>query len=204
MNRFVRHRINGSRFRTVATPEASLASLSAVAAQLPGELPNGDLPLRRLARVSPPAVRHYDGYWSLASKTMRTARSITSGENFGDFLMWLHSQSKEPPSSPRRRHVTGDGRTLTDTGLPSPLSIRGGRKAAGPVTTPQRWTKTQPTVPTGSADSLGRLFMPAACRCCRTAMAPDQGRSGKSGEPGHSLPTALRHRSTGRLREGLL
>ncbi len=26
-------------------------------------------------------------YWSLASKTMRTARSITSGENFGDFLM---------------------------------------------------------------------------------------------------------------------
>ena len=28
-----------------------------------------------------------DGYWSLASKTMRTARSITSGENFGDFLI---------------------------------------------------------------------------------------------------------------------
>jgi hypothetical protein len=24
----------------------------------------------------------------LASKTMRTARSWTSGENFGDFLMW--------------------------------------------------------------------------------------------------------------------
>jgi GNAT superfamily N-acetyltransferase len=33
---------------------------------------------------------------------MRTARSITSGENFGDFLMWLHSQSKEPPQIPGR------------------------------------------------------------------------------------------------------
>ncbi|MCZ8177015.1 MAG: hypothetical protein O9343_17715, partial [Burkholderiaceae bacterium] len=30
---------------------------------------------------------HCDGYWSLASNTMRTARSITSGENFGDFLI---------------------------------------------------------------------------------------------------------------------
>ena len=30
---------------------------------------------------------HCDAYWSLASKTMRTARSITSGENFGDFLI---------------------------------------------------------------------------------------------------------------------
>jgi Abortive infection C-terminus len=31
-------------------------------------------------------------YWSLASKTMRTARSMTSGEIFGDFLTqsWLH------------------------------------------------------------------------------------------------------------------
>jgi hypothetical protein len=28
---------------------------------------------------------HCDAYWSLASRTMRTARSITSGENFGDF-----------------------------------------------------------------------------------------------------------------------
>ncbi len=27
------------------------------------------------------------GYWSLASKTMYTARSWTSGENFGDFLI---------------------------------------------------------------------------------------------------------------------
>jgi hypothetical protein len=32
---------------------------------------------------------------------MRTARSITSGENFGDFLMMApFSQSKEPPQNP--------------------------------------------------------------------------------------------------------
>ena len=41
-------------------------------------------------------------YWSLASKTMRTARSITSGENFGDFLMLAHCQAKEPPQNPGR------------------------------------------------------------------------------------------------------
>jgi len=29
-----------------------------------------------------------DGYWSLASKTMRTARSTTTGENYRDFLMF--------------------------------------------------------------------------------------------------------------------
>ena len=41
---------------------------------------------------------HCDSYWSLASNTMRTARSITSGENFADFLMMApSSQTKEPP-----------------------------------------------------------------------------------------------------------
>jgi hypothetical protein len=29
---------------------------------------------------------HCDGYWSSTSKTMRTVPSMTSGENFGDFL----------------------------------------------------------------------------------------------------------------------
>jgi hypothetical protein len=49
--------------------------------------------LRSVLAVQPilPAIdsiaAHCDEYWSLASKTMRTARSITSGEYFGDFLM---------------------------------------------------------------------------------------------------------------------
>src|SRR4030095_7024662 len=72
----------------------------------PGRMPLSRSPwrthLRSVSAVQQPAIdsiaAHCDGYWSLASKTMRTARSITSGENFGDFLMLApFSQSKEPP-----------------------------------------------------------------------------------------------------------
>lgn len=50
---------------------------------------------------------HCYGYWSLASKTMRTARSWTSGENFGDFLM-LAPFSIEGASSNAGRFRQGD------------------------------------------------------------------------------------------------
>src|SRR5438552_11948561 len=63
----------------------------------PGRAPLSRSPwrthLRSVSAVQPilPAIdsiaAHCDGYWSLPSKTMRTARSCTSGENFGDFLM---------------------------------------------------------------------------------------------------------------------
>ncbi|MGC8703625.1 MAG: hypothetical protein ACP5RV_11960, partial [Thiomonas sp.] len=44
---------------------------------------------------------------SLASNTMRTARSMTSGEYFGDFLIMApSSQSKEPPQKPGRFRET--------------------------------------------------------------------------------------------------
>src|SRR4051812_45691103 len=63
----------------------------------PGRAPLSRSPwrthLRSVSAVQPillaidSIAAHCDGYWSLASKTMRTARSTTSGENFGDFLM---------------------------------------------------------------------------------------------------------------------
>ncbi len=63
----------------------------------PGRAPLSRSPWRtHLRSVSPvqpillaidSIAAHYDGCWSLASKTMRTARSCTSGENFGDFLI---------------------------------------------------------------------------------------------------------------------
>src|SRR3954469_13990386 len=64
---------------------------------VPGRTPLSRSPwrthLRSVSAVQPileaidSIAAHCDGYWSLASKTMRTARSVTSGENFGDFLM---------------------------------------------------------------------------------------------------------------------
>jgi hypothetical protein len=64
---------------------------------------------RSVSAVQPilPAIdsmaAHCDGYWSLASNTMRTARSTTSGETFGNFLIMApSSQSKEPPQIPGR------------------------------------------------------------------------------------------------------
>jgi hypothetical protein len=45
---------------------------------------------------------HCDAYWSLASRTMRTARSITSGENFGDFHFLAPFLIEEPPREPGR------------------------------------------------------------------------------------------------------
>src|SRR5271165_6537191 len=46
---------------------------------------------------------HCDAYSSLDSATIRTARSMTSGENFDDlFMMAPFSQMMEPPSNPGR------------------------------------------------------------------------------------------------------
>jgi len=45
---------------------------------------------------------HCDGYSPRCSCTMRTARSRSSGENFGDFLMAPFSQAKEPSQNPGR------------------------------------------------------------------------------------------------------
>src|SRR5438552_18973292 len=64
---------------------------------LPGRTPLSRSPWRtHLRSVSPvhpillaidSIAAHCDGYWSLTSQTMRTARSCTSGANFGDFLI---------------------------------------------------------------------------------------------------------------------
>lgn len=43
---------------------------------------------------------HCDSYWLPASSTMRTARSITSGEYFDFFHGGSISQILEPPSNP--------------------------------------------------------------------------------------------------------
>jgi hypothetical protein len=87
----------------------------------PGRTPLSRSPwrthLRSVSAVQPilPAIdsiaAHCDGYWSLASKTMRTARSMTSGEYFGDFLILApFSQSKEPPQNPGRFSLGLHGR----------------------------------------------------------------------------------------------
>jgi len=79
---------------------------------------------RSVSAVQPilPAIdsiaAHCDGYWSLASKNVRTARSITSGENFRTSSSWRHSQSKETPQNAGRFTAIGstdrwDGQPLT-------------------------------------------------------------------------------------------
>src|SRR5271165_1969418 len=59
---------------------------------------------------------HCDAYSSLDSATIRTARSMTSGENFDDlFMMAPFSQMMEPPSNPGRftsEHMIEDTRRL--------------------------------------------------------------------------------------------
>ena len=46
---------------------------------------------------------HSEGYSPRCSRTMRTARSRTSGENWFDFLLMAQSsQRKEPPQNPGR------------------------------------------------------------------------------------------------------
>jgi hypothetical protein len=52
---------------------------------------------------------HCDGYWSLASNTIRTARSITSGENFGDFLIMAPFSIEGASSNCGAVHITGIG-----------------------------------------------------------------------------------------------
>ena len=44
-------------------------------------------PVQPILPATDSIAAHCDGYWSLASTPMRTARSKTSGENFGDFLI---------------------------------------------------------------------------------------------------------------------
>ena len=49
---------------------------------------------------------HREGYSPRCSRTMRTARSRTSGENWFDFLLMAQSsQRKEPPQNPGAVHT---------------------------------------------------------------------------------------------------
>src|SRR5438552_15148628 len=85
----------------------------------PGRAPLSRSPwrthLRSVSAVQPilPAIdsiaAHCDGYWSLASKTMRTARSCTSGENFGDFLILAPFPIEGASSIPGAVHVAPVG-----------------------------------------------------------------------------------------------
>ena len=55
-------------------------------------------------------VAHCDGYSPRASATMRTARSRTSGLNFGDFFMAPSSQKLGPPPNPGRFSLLNDNK----------------------------------------------------------------------------------------------
>src|SRR5690606_28278484 len=101
--------------RSSRTSRSSSLMRCCSAVVAPGRTPLSRSPWRtHLRSVSPvqpilPAIdsiaAHCDGYWSFASKTMRTARSMTSGDNFGDFLILAPFSIEEASLNPGAVHV---------------------------------------------------------------------------------------------------
>ena len=101
----------------IKTPARGLQNETSSAVVAPGRTPLSRSPwrtyLRSVSAVQPilPAIdsiaAHCDGYWSLASNTMRIARSITSTENFGDFLMLAPFSIEGASSKPGAIHSRG-------------------------------------------------------------------------------------------------
>lgn len=106
-------------------------------------------------------------YWSLASKTMRTARAITSGERFGDFLIMapfsiegalLESggvQSVPSAAGPRvpgygfDRQLCGD--EIRGRGCLLRVDRRPTRTAADRLHNSRNWAARKPALATGSS-----------------------------------------------------
>ncbi len=141
----------------------------------PGRTPLSRSPwrthLRSVSAVQPilPAIdliaAHCDGYWSLSSKTIRIARSITSGENFGEFLI-LAPFSIEGASSRTGAVHKAEARTAlfnyiecwynprrthSALGYRSPAQFESSHQEA--ATTPT--TRAQPGLPTVGARVAG-------------------------------------------------
>ena len=63
------------------------------------------------------AAAHNEGYSPRCSRTMRTARSRTSGENFVDLFIQVSSQRFYPPRNPRRFISPPAANTMVETKL---------------------------------------------------------------------------------------